>query len=137
MKNLLFVISILLLISCVENNTKTSEIIDCSNISNMPEGKENTTVRIIDFHPYVDENRVESFELRDFANKFPDLSSYYITDKKSNIWYLKELDAYVIAKNENCPSFIYKYYRDTGLETGDTIMLFDSLDNKIQTFIIP
>ena len=138
MKNLLFALSILLFISCgEENNTKSSDNYGCIDISNMPEGKENTTVRIINFIPYVDENRFDSFELRDFDNELYDLSSYYITDKKSNVWYLNELQGYIIVKNENCLSFLFEYYGDTGLESGDTIMLFDSLDNKIQTFIIP
>lgn len=138
MKKLLFALSILLFNSCGEENiTKPSDNYDCIDISDMPEGKENTSVRIINFLPYVDETRYDSFELRDFENELYDLSSYYITDKKSNVWYLNELQGYIIVKNENCPSFIYEYYRDTGLESGDSIILFDSLDNKIQTFIIP
>lgn len=139
MKNLLFALSILLLISCGDETTTTpSDSEFCSDISKMPEGAENTTVRLVNYFPFVADINFESFELKDFKKGFSDLTSYYITDEKGNIWYMNQLQAGIIVRNgADCRSFLFEYFEDTELQTGDSILLFDSLDNKIQTYIIP
>lgn len=146
MKTILLLFCSLLLFSCSDDKSTSSSNTDntkdkyCADINNMPNGAENTYVRIVAVlpNPTGNDDYNERFRVQNFIKSLQiDLDTYKIRDDEGTIWKLSELPKTTSGGSsvDGCQYVEYKSDKVAQLlNSGDTIFLYDSDENLIQTF---
>lgn len=141
MKNILFALSLIFLISCSDDKTPPIEVVDelCPDVYEMPDGAENTYVRIVEVlpNPSGSDDYAEMFNVKNYSKRIIDLNTYTIKDDEGTTWKLSELQTYESSSSipYGCQSIVYISDKVAQLlNSGDTVFLYDYEGNLIQTF---
>ena len=139
MKKILLIFAMLLFLSCSDDKT-TAPIVSTisTNVSQMPDGTNDTYVRIIAIlpNPAGEDDYNEKFRIRTYDKSITDLNGYYIKDDEGVRWNLDSLVKVRPADAQEDGFLEFEYTSDKVaqlLNSGDTIYLYGRDEVLIQT----
>ncbi len=143
LKTLLLILSTVILLSCSNDDKSTTEPtvqgnLYCSDVDIMPDGLEDTYVRIVGVlpNPDGDDDYNEQFRVKSFLlDSNVDIGSYYILDDEDVRWDLDELESSIdYIETDNCRTITYTSDKVAQLlNSGDVIYLYNKDEVLIQT----